>query len=67
MPVEISGVTVKPGDIIHGDVNGVVMIPPDRVDEVVNESQRILKRESELRQWVSSEEFSIENLRKRIG
>ena len=67
MPVEISGVTVKPGDIIHGDVNGVVMIPPDRVDEVINESQRILKRESELREWVSTEEFSIENLRKRIG
>ena len=65
IPVEISGVTIKPGDIIHGDVNGVVMIPPDRVDEVINESYSILNRESELRQWVLSEEFSIENLRKR--
>ena len=67
VPVEISGVTIEPGDIIHGDVNGVVMIPPNRVDDVISESHRVLKKESELREWVSTEEFSIENLRKRIG
>ena len=67
VPVEISGVTVKLGDIIHGDVNGAVTIPTNRVDEVANESQNILKRESQLRQWVSSEEFIIENVRKKIA
>merc|ERR1711916_406362 len=29
------GVTVNNGDIVVGDVNGVVVIPKDRLDEVV--------------------------------
>ena len=32
--VACGSVDVKPGDIILGDADGVVAIPPDRVDEV---------------------------------
>ena len=34
IPVSISGVQVKPGDIVVGDDSGVVVIPQDRADEV---------------------------------
>jgi regulator of RNase E activity RraA len=33
-PVWICGLTVRPGDIIHADANGVVLIPNDIVDQV---------------------------------
>jgi regulator of RNase E activity RraA len=34
-PVEVGGVVVHPGDIIFGDYDGIVVIPPDRLEEVV--------------------------------
>lgn len=34
-PVEIGGVQIAPGDIVFGDVDGVVIIPKDRSAEVI--------------------------------
>ncbi|MEM2905700.1 MAG: hypothetical protein QW057_05535 [Candidatus Bathyarchaeia archaeon] len=34
VPVLCGGVNVKPGDIILGDADGVVVIPPDRAEDV---------------------------------
>lgn len=34
-PISCAGVVVCPGDIIMGDQNGVVVIPPDLVEEVI--------------------------------
>ena len=33
-PVEIGGVTISPGDVIHADHNGVIRIPPDCLPEL---------------------------------
>jgi 4-hydroxy-4-methyl-2-oxoglutarate aldolase len=33
-PVVIDGMTVRPGDILHADINGVLAIPPDVADQV---------------------------------
>ncbi len=35
IPVECGGVTVKPGDIIVGDRNGVIVIPPKSVSKAI--------------------------------
>ncbi len=36
--VEIAGVHVETGDIVFGDVDGVVVIPADRSDEVIDKA-----------------------------
>lgn len=38
LPVGCGGVAVYPGDVIVGDPDGVVVIPPDIVDEVAEEA-----------------------------
>ena len=38
LPVACGGIAVYPGDIIVGDCDGVVVIPPDIVDEVADEA-----------------------------
>ena len=38
LPIACGGVAVYPGDIIVGDADGVVVIPPDIVDEVAEEA-----------------------------
>jgi regulator of RNase E activity RraA len=38
LPIGCGGVAVYPGDVIVGDADGVVVIPPDIVDEVAEEA-----------------------------
>jgi regulator of RNase E activity RraA len=38
LPIGCGGVAVYPGDVIVGDADGVVVVPPDIVDEVAEEA-----------------------------
>src|SRR6478735_374513 len=46
VPVECAGVTVRPGDIIVADEDGVVVVPQERAAEVLKQAQAIDERES---------------------
>ncbi len=45
-PIRIGDVTISPGDLIVGDGDGVVAIPSDRVEEVLEKSQERLDKEA---------------------
>jgi len=49
VPVTIGGVTVNPGDLLLGDINGVVAIPADRAEEVIETSEMIRDVEDSIR------------------
>jgi regulator of RNase E activity RraA len=50
--VVIDGMTVHPGDIIHADVNGAVVIPPAIADQVLDKASQVRAREQELfKRW----------------
>jgi len=44
-PVEIGCLTVKPGDLIHGDRHGILTIPPEIVDQLPAVAQQIMQKE----------------------
>jgi 4-hydroxy-4-methyl-2-oxoglutarate aldolase len=46
VPVECAGVTVRPGDIIVADEDGVVVVPQDRAAEVLKRALAIDRQES---------------------
>jgi 4-hydroxy-4-methyl-2-oxoglutarate aldolase len=46
VPVECGGVTVRPGDIIVADEDGVVVVPQERAAEVLKRAQAIDQQES---------------------
>ena len=48
VPVEISGITVLPGDYVCADGSGIVFIPRDRIEEVLVIAERIAAKESEM-------------------
>ena len=65
VPVEISGVLVNPGDLIHADVNGVITIPREVVPKVIEQAREVHRREAEGMARVKSDDFTVESLRRR--
>ena len=48
LAISIGGVTVNPGDVLVGDVDGVVVVPQDALDDVINRVDEIKRMESEV-------------------
>ncbi len=65
--VSIYGLTIQPGDLLHGDVNGVVSIPLAIAEDVVVQAQRVLEGERSYFDYLASDQFSFEGLRRRMG
>jgi 4-hydroxy-4-methyl-2-oxoglutarate aldolase len=63
-PVEIGGLKIKSGDLIHGDPHGVLAIPLEIASDVTAEAAKILAEERELIDFCRSPEFSLEMLAK---
>jgi 4-hydroxy-4-methyl-2-oxoglutarate aldolase len=64
VPVRVGGVMVHPGDIIVGDVDGVVVVPKGRADEVLAAAQEIDGRELEQAQLIIAEKSLRKGLAK---
>jgi regulator of RNase E activity RraA len=52
VPVKIGKVTVRPGDIIFGDIDGVLCIPREIAYDVLVRAEEIEKTEDEIFEWV---------------
>ncbi|MCL2669532.1 MAG: RraA family protein, partial [Syntrophaceae bacterium] len=48
-PIRLGDVQVRPGDILVGDVNGVVVIPLEKLDDVLAAAEAILDKELQIR------------------
>lgn len=44
--VSFHGVQVRPGDVVMGDITGVVFIPKERVEDVVEKAEVLLEKEN---------------------
>ncbi len=62
-PVEIGGLNIKPGDLLHGDRHGVLSIPREIAAEIPVAAKKIVERERRLIALCRSGEFSLEKLR----
>ena len=54
VPVKIGKVTVRPGDIIFGDIDGVLCVPREIAYDVLIRAEEIEKNEDEIFNWVRS-------------
>ena len=61
-PVEIGGLKIHPGDLIHGDRHGVHTIPLAIAADIPNMAAQVLREERELRQFCQSARFSLQGL-----
>jgi 4-hydroxy-4-methyl-2-oxoglutarate aldolase len=66
-PVMIAGMQIRPGEIIHGDRDGIVSIPADLADRVPEAARRAMERERKVCEYCSTSGFSRLSLRDRIS
>ena len=65
-PVKIDGLTIEPGDLIHGDCHGVQTIPIQIAGEVSAVARKILERRGDLIRLCKSADFSPDRLREAL-
>jgi regulator of RNase E activity RraA len=51
-PIEIGPVTIRTGDFLLADDDGVIAIPARHAEEVVNETEDVMKRENQVRKAI---------------
>jgi regulator of RNase E activity RraA len=66
-PVEIGGLKIRSGDLLHGDLHGVQSIPLGVAAQIPPIAARISARKGELVALCQSPEFSLEKLRAAIA
>jgi len=65
--VEIGGLKIQSGDLLHGDLHGVQSIPLDIAAQIPSVAERIKAEEGRLIALCRSPEFSIEKLRAAVA
>ncbi len=65
-PVEIGGLKISPGDLLHGDMHGVHAIPLEIAAHLPAAVEAIIKREEELIRFCESPDFSLAKLQTAI-
>lgn len=62
-PVEIAGLAVRPGDLLHADMHGVLCVPIDLAGRIPATVAKTRAHERQLIDLCRSPEFSLEKLR----
>ena len=66
VPVQIRGMVVNPGDIIHGDENGVITVPPVELALLQEAVQTVRRKEKTVMDFVRSAEFNLQGFPKLV-
>lgn len=52
IPVQIGGVIIHPGDVVFGDIDGVLIIPRTIACDVLLRAEEILQQEQKYKKWI---------------
>ena len=67
VPVTLDGQVVRTGDVLHGDVNGIVIVPPEVVADLPQAVERVRTRERRMMDFVKGPDFTLAGLRQVSG
>ena len=64
VPVRVGGVTIRPGDLLHGDANGVTTIPHEIADRLAHACQEFVDAEAIVINYARGGNVTLEGYRK---
>ncbi|MCC6792018.1 MAG: RraA family protein [Thermomicrobiales bacterium] len=59
VPVTLDGETINTGDILHGDVNGIVVVPAETLSGLREAVEKIQDRERRFMTYIKSDRFTL--------
>jgi 4-hydroxy-4-methyl-2-oxoglutarate aldolase len=62
-PVRVGGAVVRPGDLLHGDRHGVVIVPAGVAGQIADAAREVEEAERELISYCRAPEFSLNGLK----
>jgi len=54
VPVSVGGITIHPGDLLHGDINGVTTLPPEIASEIPGVCAEVMAAEEIVLSYLKS-------------
>jgi regulator of RNase E activity RraA len=63
LPVKVGGLWVKPGDLVHADHHGAVVIPPEIAERLPDAVGRVEADERRIIQLCQSPDFAVQRLK----
>ena len=63
VPVDVCGLHVEPGQLLHGDANGLLVIPDGVADRVAEQAQRVKEAERRVLDFLRAPGLSVAKLR----
>lgn len=54
VPVYVGSVIIKPGDLVMADIDGALVVPRDRIVQVLERAEEIEQNEGEIKEWVDA-------------
>jgi regulator of RNase E activity RraA len=64
IPIICGGIRVSPGDLIYADIDGIVVVPQDMTEEVVEKAWEKVQGENKVREELRSGTGVVETFRK---
>jgi regulator of RNase E activity RraA len=64
--VSICGLSIQPGDLVHGDANGILTVPVGIVEGVLEQAKAVQDAEREYFDFLQSDTYSYEEMRDRL-
>jgi 4-hydroxy-4-methyl-2-oxoglutarate aldolase len=66
-PVTLDGQLIENGDLLHGDANGIVIVPTEVVKDLPDGVQKIREREARMIRYITSDQFNLAELQGMVG
>lgn len=66
VPVQVCGLVIETGDLLHGDENGLALVPRQKRELIPEKVDLVRTREGKLLDYVRSPGFTLEGLRSHI-
>ena len=63
LPVQVCGMVVRPNELVHGDENGLLVVPSIERERLAAEVEIIRRRERVVMDFVRGPEFSLDGFR----
>lgn len=67
VPISCGGVVVTPGDIVFGDKDGVIIVPQEEAENVLEKAKKVIRKEKELIANASNNEYDRAWVDKRLS